>query len=186
MAKKAARKGAAKRELIDTGTDKRYVRRNPKGQFKESDDVGRSLSADRRQRAKRKAKRGQGDKGTRATGSLPPCSRCVAKALAPGARRSFQPTPDSSLALGGEGWNLLAAEVAHSPPARVAESGISRNSAPARNHTFMRGFWSSVPQRSVRTLGLVRSTLRRADRLPSRQLRLLGHRHRICIVRYPV
>ena len=56
---------AAKRELIDTGTDKRYVRRNPKGQFKESDDVGRSLSADRRQRAKTKAKRVQGDKGDR-------------------------------------------------------------------------------------------------------------------------
>jgi hypothetical protein len=30
----------SKAELIDTGTDKRYVRRNPKGQFKESDDVG--------------------------------------------------------------------------------------------------------------------------------------------------
>ncbi|MGZ8409350.1 MAG: hypothetical protein ACXWVS_05425 [Hyphomicrobium sp.] len=29
-----------KRELIDTGTDKRYVRRDEKGQFKESDDVG--------------------------------------------------------------------------------------------------------------------------------------------------
>lgn len=37
-----------KRELIDTGTDKRYVRRNKQGQFKESDDVGRSLAADRR------------------------------------------------------------------------------------------------------------------------------------------
>jgi hypothetical protein len=59
------RRPAAKRELIDTGTDKRYVRRNPKGQFKESDDVGLSLSADRRRRAKRKAKRGQGDKGDR-------------------------------------------------------------------------------------------------------------------------
>ena len=32
-----------KRELIDTGTDKRYVRRNDKGEFKESDDVTRSL-----------------------------------------------------------------------------------------------------------------------------------------------
>ena len=31
---------AAKRELIDTGTDKRSVRRNKKNQFKESDDVG--------------------------------------------------------------------------------------------------------------------------------------------------
>lgn len=34
----------SKRELIDTGTDKRYVRRNEGGQFKESVDVGRSLS----------------------------------------------------------------------------------------------------------------------------------------------
>ena len=28
------------RELIDTGTDKRFVRRNKQGKFKESDDVG--------------------------------------------------------------------------------------------------------------------------------------------------
>ena len=40
------------RELIDTGTDKRYVRRDAKGQSKESDDVGRSLAADRRQKVK--------------------------------------------------------------------------------------------------------------------------------------
>ena len=32
-----------KRELIDTGTHKRYVRREGKSQFKESDDLGRSL-----------------------------------------------------------------------------------------------------------------------------------------------
>jgi hypothetical protein len=51
------------RETIDTGTDKRYVRRDESGQFKESDDQGRSLSADRRQPAKTKAKRGQGDRG---------------------------------------------------------------------------------------------------------------------------
>jgi len=55
----------AKRELIDTGTDKRYVRRAERGRFKESDDVGRSLSADRRQTAKTPAKKGQGDKGDR-------------------------------------------------------------------------------------------------------------------------
>jgi hypothetical protein len=54
---------AAKRELIDTGTDKRYVRRSARGQFKESDDVGRSLAADRRKKAKKVAKRGHGDKG---------------------------------------------------------------------------------------------------------------------------
>ena len=40
-----------KRELIDTGTDKRYVRRSKSGQFKESDDVGRSLAADVRRKA---------------------------------------------------------------------------------------------------------------------------------------
>jgi hypothetical protein len=55
----------SKRELIDTGTDKRYVRRDEKGQFKESDDVGRSLAADRRRRAKTKVRAGQGDKGDR-------------------------------------------------------------------------------------------------------------------------
>jgi hypothetical protein len=60
-----AKRSAAKRELINTGTDKRYVRRNAQGQFKESDDVGRSGSSDRRQRAKTTAKRGQGDRGDR-------------------------------------------------------------------------------------------------------------------------
>ncbi len=64
--RKAARKSAAKRELIDTGTNKSYVRRNARGtSFKEVDDVGRSLSADRRRRAKTVAKPGQGDKGDR-------------------------------------------------------------------------------------------------------------------------
>ena len=63
MAKK--RKKAAKRELINTGRDKRYVRRGAKGRFKESDDVGRSLAADRRRKAKTRAKPGQGDKGDR-------------------------------------------------------------------------------------------------------------------------
>jgi hypothetical protein len=67
MAKKAASKGrkAAKRELIDTGTDKRYVRRKKSGQFNESDDVGKSLAQDRRRKAKTAVKPGQGDKGDR-------------------------------------------------------------------------------------------------------------------------
>jgi hypothetical protein len=55
----------AKRELIDTGTDKRFVRRNKQGQFKESDDVGRSLRQDVKQKAKTKVKSGHGDKGDR-------------------------------------------------------------------------------------------------------------------------
>jgi len=56
---------ASKRELIDTGTDKRYVRRDKQGQFKESDDVGRSLAADRRKKAKTVVKSGHGDEGDR-------------------------------------------------------------------------------------------------------------------------
>lgn len=69
MAKKARRTGgrkrAAKRELIDTSTDKRFVRRGAAGKFKEADDVGKSLTADRRTKAKAKVKSGQGDKGDR-------------------------------------------------------------------------------------------------------------------------
>ena len=61
----AKRKAARKRELIKTGTDKRYVRRGAKGQFKESDDVGRSTASDRRRRSKTSVKSGQGDKGDR-------------------------------------------------------------------------------------------------------------------------
>jgi hypothetical protein len=53
------------RELIDTGTDKRYARRDKEGRFKESDDVGRSSAADQRQQAKTKSKKGEGDKGDR-------------------------------------------------------------------------------------------------------------------------
>ena len=56
------KKSASKRELINTGTDKRFVRRRSDGTFKESDDVSRSLSGDRRRKAKTTAKRGQGDK----------------------------------------------------------------------------------------------------------------------------
>jgi len=55
--------GEKKRELIDTGTDKRYVRRDDKGRFEESDDVGRSLSQDVKKRAKTEVKSGQGDRG---------------------------------------------------------------------------------------------------------------------------
>src|ERR1041385_219691 len=56
---------SGRRELINTGRDKRFVRRNASGQFKESDDVGRSLSADRRKKAKTAVKAGQGDRGDR-------------------------------------------------------------------------------------------------------------------------
>ncbi|MDQ3804759.1 MAG: hypothetical protein M3416_13125 [Acidobacteriota bacterium] len=51
------------RALIDTGTDKRYVRRDDQGRFKESDDQGRSLAQDVKTSAKTKVKSGQGDRG---------------------------------------------------------------------------------------------------------------------------
>lgn len=55
-----------KRELINTGTDKRYVKRNSDGTFKESADVGRSLAADRRNKSKTVSKSGYGDQGDQA------------------------------------------------------------------------------------------------------------------------
>jgi hypothetical protein len=51
------------RELIAPKGDKRFVRRTAKGRFKESDDVGRSLAADRRTKAKTVVKKGEGDRG---------------------------------------------------------------------------------------------------------------------------
>jgi len=52
------------RELIEPHKgDKRYVRRGEKGRFKEVDDVGRSLAADRRTKAKTAVKKGEGDRG---------------------------------------------------------------------------------------------------------------------------
>ena len=59
------RRSSSKRELVNTGRDKRYVRRDSQGQFKESDDMGRSLASDRRSRAKTTTKSGQGDRGDR-------------------------------------------------------------------------------------------------------------------------
>lgn len=51
------------RELIDTGRDKRFVRRDDQGRFDEESDVGRSLAQDRKKAAKTKVPSGQGDRG---------------------------------------------------------------------------------------------------------------------------
>jgi hypothetical protein len=59
----AGKSGAAKRELIDTGNDKRYVRRDEKGRFDEVDEQDRSLRQDVKRKAKTTVKSGQGDKG---------------------------------------------------------------------------------------------------------------------------
>ena len=60
-----AKRKASKRTLVKARSDKRYVRRDAKGQFKESDDVGGSLARDQKRKATKKAKRGHGDRGDR-------------------------------------------------------------------------------------------------------------------------
>lgn len=62
----AKRKAASRRELIDTGTNKLLVRRNALGaSFKKAVDAGRSITRDKRTKAKRKVPSGQGDRGDR-------------------------------------------------------------------------------------------------------------------------
>jgi hypothetical protein len=61
--KKAARKTSRRTVIEPRKGDRRYVRRNKKGEFKKEVNVGRSLAADRRRTAKSKVKKGQGDRG---------------------------------------------------------------------------------------------------------------------------
>jgi len=55
----------SKRELIEPHKgDKRYARRDEQGQFTTSqDNVGKSLSADKRKKASTVVPKGQGDRG---------------------------------------------------------------------------------------------------------------------------
>jgi hypothetical protein len=57
---------AGKRELIDTGADKRYVRRDDQGRFDEVEDVGRASAQDQKREAKSASSPGKGDRGDRA------------------------------------------------------------------------------------------------------------------------
>jgi hypothetical protein len=62
--KKKSKSKTSKRTVIEPKKgDRRYVRRNKKGEFKKQVNVGRSLAADRKRTAKTKAKKGQGDRG---------------------------------------------------------------------------------------------------------------------------
>ena len=68
---------SSKRTLIEPHKgDRRYVRRNQKGQFKTEVNVGRSLAADRRHKAKTKASKGHAIAETEAAETLRP--NCVA------------------------------------------------------------------------------------------------------------
>ncbi len=70
-AKKSATKAtkskrpAGKRDLVKAKNAKMFAKRSTKGRFTEMDGVGRSATADRRQKAKRKVKPGFGDQGDR-------------------------------------------------------------------------------------------------------------------------
>ena len=62
----AKKKSPSRRERIDTGSNTLFVRRNERGtSFKKVVDAGRSITADKRQKAKRKVPSGQGDRGDR-------------------------------------------------------------------------------------------------------------------------
>ena len=57
------KKATSRRRIEPTKGDKRYVRRNAKGEFNKVVDVGKSLSSDKRTTAKKKVPKGQGDRG---------------------------------------------------------------------------------------------------------------------------
>ncbi len=59
------RRSTSKRELLKSRNASFFAKRTAKGRFKEMDERGRSLAADRRQHAKRAAKSGHGDQGDR-------------------------------------------------------------------------------------------------------------------------
>jgi hypothetical protein len=59
------RRGTGKRELVKNQAGDFFARRTGGGQFKEMDARGRSLSQDRRRKAKTPTKAGQGDRGDR-------------------------------------------------------------------------------------------------------------------------
>jgi hypothetical protein len=54
------------REEINTGTSKRYIRRDDNGRFNDQQvEVGRSLRKDRQVDAEHDTRKGQGDRGDR-------------------------------------------------------------------------------------------------------------------------
>ena len=55
----AAAAVSAGRDLIDTGTDKRFVRRDRNGKFSDSDDIGRSSAQDQKRIPRRSPRKGR-------------------------------------------------------------------------------------------------------------------------------
>ncbi|MDQ6808371.1 MAG: hypothetical protein M3Z64_02940 [Verrucomicrobiota bacterium] len=70
-AKRGTARKTSKRTLIEPHKgDRRYVRRDKKGEFKSEVNVGRSLAADRRTKSTTKAAKGQGDRGDASGGGI--------------------------------------------------------------------------------------------------------------------
>ncbi|SRR5229473_2022610 len=63
MARKRKSKTSKRTIVAPAKRGKRYVRRNKQGQFKKQVSVGKSLTADRKQSAKTRVEKGQGDRG---------------------------------------------------------------------------------------------------------------------------
>ena len=61
----AKKRSSTKRDLVKSRRAKSFAKRSAKGRFKEMDPVGKSLSVDRRKKAKRKVRSGHGDQGDR-------------------------------------------------------------------------------------------------------------------------
>ncbi len=77
-----ARKTSKRTVLEPKKGDRRYVRRNKKGEFKSEVNVGRSLAADRRTKSKTKVAKGQGDRGdTTSSGVIATVGQSVSKAV---------------------------------------------------------------------------------------------------------
>jgi hypothetical protein len=61
----AKKRSTSQRERLKTPTGTYFAKRTATGRFKELDEVGRSLAADRRRTAKKTVKSGYGDQGDR-------------------------------------------------------------------------------------------------------------------------
>ena len=62
---KKAKRPAGKRDLVKAKNATMFAKRSTKGRFKEIDEAGKSLKADRRNKAKAKTRSGFGDRGDR-------------------------------------------------------------------------------------------------------------------------
>ena len=63
--RKKAQRSSSRRKTLKTKNATFFAKRSARGRFKEMDERGRSLAADRRRKAKRTTKSGHGDQGDR-------------------------------------------------------------------------------------------------------------------------